>query len=328
MTAPIITERQVIGMFFERLMQSTGANWIDQIATVPFESDQDTETYPWLGMVPQLTQKYGEKQFSQLRTTKWEVDNAEYQGGIRIPKKHVLYDKTSQVRVRTDELAERTMAHWASLVAPLIINGESTAGYDGQYFFDTDHSEGDSGTQDNDISADISTYPVSNHGSTTAPSAGEMIFAIMAGVEQILQFKDDRGEYVNENMTDFLVLAPTSLLTEALSALRSSSVDGGTSNLLIEQDTFNFRVMTSPRLSSWTNKFAIFSTQGAQKPILRQQRIPNNASPNFTANGMDIETLWLDSEYCKLNDEVLMSVQTERAAAYGDWKKACLVTLT
>ena len=68
------------------------------------------------------------------------------------------------------ELAERGRTHYASLLSTLIVNGATTVCYDGQYFFDTDHSEGASGTQSNKIDSDISTLPASVHGSTTAPS--------------------------------------------------------------------------------------------------------------------------------------------------------------
>lgn len=327
MTSPIITERRVRGWFFERLMQATGIDWIEAIATAPMTSDQDSEDYAWLGQVPQMVEKGGEKKFQQLRDTEWNVKNVEYQTGITIPEKHILYDKTGQVQIRVGELAERVQAHWGTLIAPLILNGAATACYDGQYFFDTDHSEGDSGTQSNSISADISTYPVANAGTTTQPSAAEMTFAIMQAIETMLAFKDDQGEYVNETMTEFLIVCGTPLLTNALQGLTSRSIDGGDGNLLLEQDSFRFRLVATPRLSSWTDKFAVFATQGQQKPIIRQQRVPNNAGSAFNAEGIAYESLWLDSEHCKKHDECLVSVETERAAAYGDWKKAELVTL-
>lgn len=320
MTAPIITERSVIGMFYERLQQNAARSFIDAIATAPFESDQDSENYAWLGMVPQMSVKRGQKKFSQLRDTDWEIRNIEYQGGIALPKKHIIYDKTTQVQNRVNELADRTTAHWWSLIAPLIVNAESGVCYDGQYFFDTDHSEGDSGAQSNDITSAAA--------APTNPTAAEMIKAIMAGVEKMIGYKDDRGEYVNENLTEFYVVVGTGLMKHALEALTQTRVGGGDSNILIEQDSFRFRVDASPRLSSWTSKFAIFATQGTQKPIMRQQRKPNNAAPGYNVDGMLMETLWLDSEHCKKHDECLVSVETERAVAYGDWKKACLVTLT
>jgi phage major head subunit gpT-like protein len=322
----MLTERAVLGMFFERLKQAMGMSWIDSICTSPFDSDQDSEEYNWLGMVPQLSKKGAKKSFSQVRENAWIVDNVEYQGGIQFPKKHILYDKTGQVQIRINELVDRARAHWISIVAPLIINGAANTCYDDQYFFDTDHEEGASGGQDNNITVDISALPSVIHGSTLEPSSSEMVHCIMKAVEQMLSFKDDKGEYVNEDMTEFLVLLPTTLLTEGLAALRASTIDGGDTNILFEQDSFKFRVQASPRFSSWSSTFALFGTQGNQKPIIRQQRSPNQGG-NHNSDGLSVEQLWLNSEHCKLNDECLLSIETERAVAYGDWKKACLVTM-
>lgn len=315
----MITERAVLGMFYERLQQNTGMSWLDAIATPLIDSDQDSEKYDWLGMVPQLSEKNGEKKFSQLRETEWAVKNVEYQGGIVVPKKHILYDKTGQVRVRVNEMADRAMSHWAKIAAPLIINGESAVCYDGQYYFDTDHSEGASGTQSNSITSDVTT--------TTNPTDVEMIDSILAGVQQILGFKDDQGEYVNEDMQEFLILCGTPLLKGGLKALSQSQVGGGDTNILLEQDSFRLRVMASPRFASWTTKFAVFATQGNQKPIIRQQRKPNQEASGYDINGMLMQMLWTDSEHYVKNDEGLVSIETERAVAYGDWKKSCLVTL-
>ncbi len=323
-----ITERAVFGMFYERLMQAQAQSWLDAICTPAFRSDQDSEDYAWLGQVPQMSQLIGSKKFTQLRQVPWTVVNEMYQSGLSIPEKHVLYDKTDQIDIRVSELAERTMSHWWKLVADLIVAGPSAACYDGQYFFDTDHSEGDSGAQDNDISVDISALPVDAHGSVSAPSAGEMVHSIMTGINQMLAFKDDRGEYVNENLTDFLVMVPTSLSIAAMSALRARSIDGGDSNILIEQDSFRLRLASTPRLSSWTDKLAIFAINGTQKPFIRQQRFPNQAASGFDAEGLRYWSLWTDSEHCKKEAECLVNVESERAAAYGDWKKACLITLT
>jgi hypothetical protein len=315
-----ITQRSILGMFYERLQQNIGTNWTEAISTPIIDSDQDSEDYGWLGQVPQMSEKRGEKKYSQLRETEWNVKNVEYQGGIAIPKKHVIYDKTGQVRIRVNDLVDRSQAHWVSLIAPLVIAGEAGLCYDGQYYFDTDHSEGSSGSQSNSITHDVTT--------TTAPSATEMIDAILSGVSSMLAFKDDRGEYVNENMNEFLIVCGTPLMKAGLKSLSQSNVGSGEANILIEQDSFRLRLAASPRFASWTTKFAIFATQGDQKPIIRQQRQPNQEGAGYDMDGMLMQMLWTDSEHYKKHDECLVSVETERAAAYGDWKKSCLVTLT
>lgn len=315
-----VTERSTLGMFVERLQQQAAADVISAITTSPINSDQDSEDYAWIGQSPQMSEQAGEKKFSKLRQTPWTVKNVKYQGGISIPKNDVLYDKTGQVSMRVGELATRATSHWWNIIAPLIVNGESTNCYDNQYFFDTDHSEGDSGAQSNDITNNITT--------TTAPTVTEMIDAVLATVQQIVGFKDDRGEYCNEHLTEFLILANLSLLGPTLRALSQSNVGGGDTNVLMQQDKYRLRMHASPRFSTWTDRFAVFATQGDQKPIIRQQRKPNNEGSGYNAEGMLVQMLWTDSEHYKLKDECLISVETERAAAYGDWKKACLCTFT
>lgn len=324
----MITERSVIGMFYDMLNENIGATWLDAISTVPMVSDQDSEDYAWMGMAPAMSEMRGEKKFSQLRETTWAVKNVLYQGGIVLPKNHILYDKTGQIEVRTRELAERTNSHWAKLIGPLLLNGATTVCYDGQFFYDTDHLEGDSGTQSNSISVTISAIPVAVHGTTTAPSAAEFIHCVLKGIQNIIAFKDDQGEYVNENLNEFMVTVPSGFLVQALSALKASLVDGGDSNLLLSSEgNFKINIQALARLSSWTNKFAVHATGGVQKPFIRQQRSPNNSAPGYSQEGLLLETLWVDSEHCKKNNTCLVSVESERAAAYGDWKKSCLVTL-
>lgn len=323
----MITERAIRGMFYERLKQNVGTSWVDSICTPILPTDQDSEEYNWLGMVPQMTEKRGQKTYAQLREIDWTINNVDYQSGIVVPKNHIIYDKTGQVRVRVNELADRSRAHWVKLLTTLIIGGEAGECYDGQYFFDTDHSEGDSGTQSNDISVDISALTTSVHGVTTDPSSAEMMLSIMAAVEQILGFKDDKGEYVNEDMTKFLVTVPVTLLKKAFAALGATYIDGGDTNPIVTQDSFEFQVVASPRLSSWTTKLGVFCKEGNQTPFIRQQRKPNQEGTGYDIDGMLMQTIWTDSEHYKKNDEGLVSIETERAAAYGDWKKACLVTL-
>ncbi|WP_430233951.1 Mu-like prophage major head subunit gpT family protein [Nitrosomonas communis] len=320
--SPIITERRVIGDYFERLKQNTQSALVESICTPVMTSDQDSEEYAWIGMVPSMVEQRGEKQFGQLRDIAWAVKNVKYQNGLLIPEKHLLYDKTGQVQIRVNEFADATTKHWWILIAALIIAGESSVCYDGQYFFDTDHSEGSSGSQSNDI--------ISTAATPASPTATEMIDAILKGVETMIGFKDDRGEFVNEDLNEFIILTGKSFVKSGLKALSQSQIANGSSgesNILIEQDSFRFRVVASPRIS-WTDKFALITPQGTQKPFIRQQRVPSQNGTGFNSDGIRLRTWWTDSEYCRDHDEVKVSVETERAAAYGDWKKACLVTLT
>jgi phage major head subunit gpT-like protein len=112
------------------------------------------------------------------------IPNKDFEATLEVLRHELVRDKTGQIRVRISELARKAANHWQSLLTTLIMAGEAaTLGtcYDGQFFFDTDHVEGDSGTQSNDITYNVTT--------TTAPTAAEMEQAILSGVQQIVGFQ-------------------------------------------------------------------------------------------------------------------------------------------
>lgn len=314
MGAETLSSRAVIGRFYKTLEQDIGASWISLISN-EFNSDQASETYPWLGQVPAMREWIGGRQAKGFTENGITIVNKHYEATLEILKREMRRDKTGQIMARVDEFAQRANAHWASLLSTLIINGESTACYDGQYFFDTDHAEADSGTQSNDISVDISALATAAHGSTTAPSVGEMQQVILQAVQAIYGFKDDRGEPMNENASSFLVMVPVSLMNVALSAVSLPMVDNGNSNLIPSAD-FRVRVVPNARLT-WTDKLAIFRADGGIKPLIRQQETPVDLK--VKAEGSEFEFDYDAHQY---------GIDTWRNVGYGLWQHACLATMT
>ena len=216
--------------------------------------------------------------------------------------------------VRIGELADRANSHWASLLSTLIINAESTVCYDGQFFFDTVHSEGDSGTQDNDIQVTIAALPTDVHGAAaTAPSVGEMQQSILNGITQIAGFKDDQGEPLNELARQFVVMVPMSLF---IVASKSIAVPRGTD--LAEQNVpsdFSVSVVPNTRLT-WTDQFAVFRSDGRVKPFIRQEE-----------DGINLKAKAEGSEFEFDNDAHQYGIDSWREVAYGYWQHACLVKM-
>lgn len=312
MSAETLSSRAIIGMFYRRLAQATGASWIDPISRL-FSSNQDGEDYKWIGQSPAMREWIGGRNAKGFIDNGIRIENKHYEATIEFLLKDIRRDKTPQVRARIGELATRTLSHWASLLSTLIINGESTVCYDGQFFFDTDHSEGDSGTQDNDITVDISALPAQVHGSITAPSPEEMQQAILKGVTQIQSFKDDRAEPMNEDAERFLVKVPTSLSQVALNALaRPWATAAG------EQKAMNLdiSVAQNSRLNAWTDQFAVFRTDGDVSALIRQQE--TEVQLKAKAEGSEFE---FD------NDAHQFGVDSWRNVGYGYWQHACLVAM-
>lgn len=311
MSARSLSSRAIIGEFFDRLDQNVGVEYVPRISTVPFRSDQGSEEYRWLGMAPALREWIGGRNAKGLRDTGFTIRNIKYEATLEVSGDEIRRDKTGQVMVRVAELADRANAQWAKMLSSLIVGGESSVCYDGQYFFDTDHAEGDSGTQSNDLTYDVTT--------PAAPTAAEFESAVLKSVEALLGFKDDQGEPLNEGASDFVVMVPVPFMGAAAAALKNPVIvdgSGARTNTIVNIGGFNFQLVTNPRLS-WTTKFATFRADGNVKPFIRQEELP-----------IQIDAVAEGSELEFTHDKHQYGVMAIRAAGYGMWQHAVLTTLT
>jgi phage major head subunit gpT-like protein len=313
MGASALSSRAIIGEYYNTLEQDLGGMWIPGVSNY-FESNQESETYKWLGQAPQMREWIGGRQEKALRDAGVTITNKRFEATLEVMMDEIRRDKTGQVMVRVRELAQRTNSHWAKLLTELLIAGESTACYDGQFFFDTDHAEHDSGTQSNDITSDITT--------TTAPTAGEMETGILKAIEAIMGFKDDQGEPMNEGARAFNVMVPVPYMSAAAGAIGSEIiVDASTSrtNRILTLGSlggFQIELSVNARLT-WTTKFAVFRTDAETKALIRQEE-----------EAVNMKAIAEGSEEEFKNDRHLYGVKAIRNVGYGFWQRACLVTHT
>lgn len=310
-----ITERQIIGMILSGIAEVIDSSWVGRLS-MPFESDQGSEEYGWLGSTPQMREWVGGRLAKGLRENSMTITNKKYEATVEVLGDWLRRDKTGQIMQRINQLSQRANTHWASLLSTQIVNGVSTTCYDGQYFFDTDHSEGDSGTQDNDLSVDISALATNLHGSVTDPHPEEMQQCILQAVAAILGFKDDQGEPMNEDARNFVVMTPISLWLQAKNALGMHLKGYGESSQLDLRD-FNISVVGNARLTGWTDEFAVFRADGVNKPLIRQEEVPLQVTA--IAEGSELEFKEDKHEY---------GIWASRNVGYGFWQSACLVTMT
>lgn len=319
MSAQSLGSRAIIGEFFKRLRQDVGTSWINQVSML-FTSDQSSEEYRWLGQVPPMREWVGGRQAKGLIDQGITIENKHYESTLEFLKRELRRDKTGQVLIRIREQVRRAQAHWASLLSTLIVNGESTVGYDGQFFFDTDHVEGNNQTnQSNDISVSIAALPTQVSGTPAAPSVEDMQFAIAEGIKQMLAFKDDQNEPMNEDATNFLVMVPTSYWITASRAVSTVARGSGfPSQSDLNFANFSIGVAANARLdSSWTDKFAVFRTDAEVKPFIRQEEQPVQVAAKAEGSEFEFD-----------NDAHQYGLDAWRNVGYGMWQMSTLVTLT
>lgn len=311
-----LSSRAIIGRFYNRLEQGA-TGWVDGLSMY-FSSDQPSEEYKWLGMAPKMREWVGGRHAKGFRENGITVKNKLYEGTLEVLLDELRRDKTGQLMVRINELAERANTHWASLLTDLIIAAETTVCYDGQYFFDTDHADAGAAyttAQSNDITYDISDESASDGGTNTAPGAVTMTNAILKAISQIMSFKDDQGEPMNENARNFLVMVPQTFMAPTLAALKNTTFSNGVTNTLTSQNLVNIVPAVNPRLT-WTTKFAVFRTDGQTKPFIRQEEYGVKVAA--VAEGSELEFNERKHHY---------GIEASRNVAYGYWQHACLVTL-
>jgi phage major head subunit gpT-like protein len=311
MSANGLSSRAIIGAYYQRLEQNPGLEWVTALSNY-FLSDQESETYKWLGQVPAMREWVGGRQAKGFTENGITIENRHFEATLEVLVKELRRDKTGQILVRVNELADRTNSHWASLISTLIANGESQVCYDGQYFFDNDHPVIGGGTQSNKIDIDVSELPTEVHGSTSVPSTEEMQLAILKCVQQLYGFKDEAGEPLNENARSFVVMVPTDMWFVAKAAVAAPVITHGQTNIAKVMDEVSLSVAQNPRLS-WGDKFAVFRTDGSVKPFIRQEE--EAVKIDAIAEGSELEFKEKKHHY---------GVDTWRNVGYGFWQHACL----
>jgi len=316
-----LSSRAIIGRFFNRLEAGFDRSWASRLGML-FQSDQASESYKWLGMSPAMREWVDGRQAKGLRSNGITIENKEFEATLAIALKDLRRDKTGQILVRVDEMADRANAHWEKLLSNLILAGASDLCYDGQYFFDTDHSEGDSGTQTNNITD--TEVAALNVATATAPTAAEMADAIMGVIGYFYQYLDDQGEPMNGEARNFLVMVPvlTTWWGSALTAVSANLLNKAAGSLdnpmqSVYRQGINVEVVANPRINTWTTSFAVFRIDGAVRPFILQEEEP-----------VTIEALAEGSDEEFKNNRHLYGVKASRNVGYGYWQHAIKATLS
>lgn len=319
MGASALGSRAIIGKFFAALQQLTGASWLDLISMY-FDSDQESETYKWLGQVPQMREWIGGRNAKAFSSNGITIINKAFEATLQVLVEEIRRDKTQQVQIRINELAARALSHWNKLLSTLISNGTGSSSglcYDGQYFFDTDHSEGDSGTQLNLLAAaQVAALDVTT---PTAPTALESAKAILGVIGYMMGIKDNEGEPMNENAQNFLVMTSPALWQHLAGGVHSSMVGLGESNPvqnIVSKEGFNVSIQANARLT-YTTQFVVFRTDAPAKAFIRQEEKPLSISAQ--AEGSHEEFT---------NKRHLYGIDASRNVGYGYWQYAAHATLS
>jgi phage major head subunit gpT-like protein len=232
-----------------------GATPITDAIATRIQSDSPQETYNWFGEVPKMREWIGDRRFDELRAYAHTIVNKDWANGIRISANDIRDDKLGLVAPKVNALAQAAARHQEELVTNYLVLGSAgTLGlaYDGQFFIDTDHSDGGSASQSNKGTSalDATTYA--------------------AGWQSMLERKDENGEPL-DIMPKYLIYGPKLRVT-VQGLIEAGTLSGGGVNVNYQSVTpILSRRLVGTYDDYW---FLIGESAGGMKPIILQEREP------------------------------------------------------
>jgi phage major head subunit gpT-like protein len=228
-------------------------------------SSRLTEQFGMLGSMPGVREWLGDRKFQELRAMDFSISNKLWEMSIDIPKTNVDDDHMGLYGPVMQNMAiEATYHPDELLLSTLIANGATTTCWDTQYFFDSDHSWGDSGSQSNVLTPTCV--------SASAVTATEFGNAFDAARIKMLQYKSDSGKYFNRTiinrMSDLLILCSPELERAARTAFQAQILSNSS---VVNVDVPQIR--STPLITS-SAVWYLFNLASPLKPFIFQAREP------------------------------------------------------
>ncbi len=287
---PRLLEAGLRTVFFEAY-EAAPSDW-QRIATV-VPSEHDTEKYAWLGSTPRVREFKDERVPAGLLEHDFSIRNKTWEASIGVDRSALEDDEYGQIKLRVQELAQEVKRHQDELVFSLLKDGFTSLCHDGQYFFDTDHAEGDSGTQGNKGTAALSAT------------------ALQTAFTSMMKIKDDKGKPM-AIVPDTLVVPPDLkwTATELLESVYAPEVVSGKTDTRRNVLSGVVELIVNPYLTD-TNDWFLLSTRRIVKPMIFQSRIP-----------VEFAALEANSEGGFMRDQYVYGARARYNVGYGLWQLA------
>lgn len=302
-TAKATTKMRGLTQKFDQAVASSTPFYPTVSAIV--KSNGADEAYGMLGAMHGMQEWLGERKFKQLRGANFTIDNQHWESSLLVKKTDISDDRMGLYGPLMSDLATEATYHPDELFFTSLVAGKSTECFDGQNFFDTDHSWGDSGTGDNDL-----TTAIVDKDDVTAD---EFKAAFHTARQTMLKLKNDQGKLLNrpvgKGLSNLLVVVPPEMELAATTALTAHLTGGGNSNIVIDAP----RIVSTAHLTD-ADAFYLFNLDGALKPFVFQDR----ESLTRQVKGIN------DSE----TKDVKFMTEARYALGYFAWWKASLTTFT
>jgi phage major head subunit gpT-like protein len=259
---------QRFNILFESSVKAASVAW--QKLAVETTSVTKTEHYPISGAAPKMREWLGERQAKNIANYDLSITNKKYESTVEVGVEDVEDDRYGIYDSQIRDQGEQAGLLPQDLLVSLIVNGQTTLCYDGQYFFDTDHpvnpNDSSLSTQSNVLTSSALTEP--NY---------------QAARTRMFGFKDENGSIISVNPG--LLVVPAALEGTAKKILFGDniSVASGSTQTNVQKGTAELMVLPQLDASSTTTWY-LFDASRSVKPFLIQKRVaPVMQNPTMTA---------------------------------------------
>lgn len=135
--AVLVSLAQGFNAAFQRGIESVKSTYDLVAMTIP--SNSDAENYGWMKELPGMREWIGQRVINNLEASTATLKNKPWEHTIGVDRDNIEDDKLGIYTPMLSMQGEIVARHPDELVWGLLPTGFATKGFDGQYFFDTDH---------------------------------------------------------------------------------------------------------------------------------------------------------------------------------------------
>jgi len=274
---------------FNKAFEVAPSLWEKTTMKVPSGSGQNN--YVWLSRFPKMRKWLGDKALKTLEAFKYTIVNDDFEATVEVDRNDIEDDNIGIYAPQAQEAGFSSKQLPDEIDADLKNNAFINECFDGQYFYDTDHSVADES--------------VSNKGTTVLSAASTVLATASYGAARtaVMSFTDDEGRPLGL-IPDLLEVPPALEATGRLLVENAKLTDQspnpykGTATLLV-----------NPRLTSTTAWF-LHVTSRPLKPFVYQER----KAPVF------VQQTTPDSESVFMRKKFRFGAEARAAGGYGLWQ--------
>ncbi len=283
--------------------------------TTEISSTTDTESYNWLGAVPQMKEWLDERQVGGLYPFNYSLKNRDWEDTIEVNRNTIEDDRLGIIRPRVQELAIEAAMHPDRLAIQALIDGTTDLAFDSVAFFANTRVLGESANIDNILTG-------------TGTTVAQLQTDLAAARSAMRLFQDEFGRPRNL-VGDTIICHPDieQLFYQALNAhLLVTTAPSNIAPVVVPPDgdvrdnfrpNAGYKVISTPHLSD-PNDWYFLSTRRAVRPLIFQLR----KSPDFQT--IDQPT----AEIVFMRKKFLFGVDARYAVGYMDPRMAIKTTNT